>query len=228
MPAAIIAAVCGCHSFGAGAKRDAELACPTDIRKTVPWCAGEDAIFHCPCGPGEEFYGHKATCWRVWPAPATVWRDSQCGAGCATCNGTCNGMCNGSCNTSGLQLMVLPPIESPGMIPETSQAPEIPLEPIPPGATRLDLLQPHDVSGAATTKPVIFSTSQPSTEDSGSDDATKSEAENSNSTTSGMRFLPDAVTPSIKPPKGCGSQVAEADDSPLSYLTLISTVSSKC
>ena len=67
-----------CHSLGLLVKRDSELNCPTDIRRTVPWCAGEDAIFRCPCGPADEFYGHKPTCWRTWPAPAAVWRDSYC------------------------------------------------------------------------------------------------------------------------------------------------------
>lgn len=75
----LAAAVGGCHSVGPLVKRDSELNCPTDIRRTVPWCAGEDAIFHCPCGPDGEYYGHKPTCWRTWPAPATVWRDSYCG-----------------------------------------------------------------------------------------------------------------------------------------------------
>jgi hypothetical protein len=75
----LIAAVSGCHSHGAMVKREAESSCPTDIRQMVPWCAGEDAIFHCPCGLSGEFHGHKPTCWRTWPAPATVWRDSYCG-----------------------------------------------------------------------------------------------------------------------------------------------------
>jgi hypothetical protein len=69
----------GCHCFGPMVKRESELNCPTDIRKTVPWCAGEDAIFRCPCSPRPEFYGHKPTCWRVWPAPAAAWRDMYCG-----------------------------------------------------------------------------------------------------------------------------------------------------
>jgi hypothetical protein len=69
------------------AKRQSELNCPTDIRQTVPWCAGEDAIFHCPCGPEHQFYGYKPTCWSVWPADAAQWRDAGCGpqmtaAGC--------------------------------------------------------------------------------------------------------------------------------------------------
>ena len=80
LPLFLAIAVSGCHSFGPLVKRDSELRCPTDIRRTVPWCAGEDAIFHCPCGPTEEFYGHKPTCWRTWPAPATVWRDAYCSA----------------------------------------------------------------------------------------------------------------------------------------------------
>lgn len=49
------------------------MCCPTDIRKTHFWCFGEDAIFHGPCGPKEEFYGAEPTVWREWPS---------CTAGC--------------------------------------------------------------------------------------------------------------------------------------------------
>ena len=68
----------GCH-FGYYPKRQSELNCPTDIRQTVPWCAGEDAVFRCPCGPSPQFYGHKPTCWGTWPASGAQWRDSYCG-----------------------------------------------------------------------------------------------------------------------------------------------------
>lgn len=68
----------GCH-WGCLTKRESELNCPTDIRKTVPWCAGEDAIFRCPCGPSQDFYGHKPTCWGQWPASGRDWRDAYCG-----------------------------------------------------------------------------------------------------------------------------------------------------
>lgn len=74
-----LAILSGCNPVGLSVKRQSELNCPTDIRQTVPWCAGEDAIFRCPCGPAQDFYGHKPTCWRTWPAPASVWRDSYCG-----------------------------------------------------------------------------------------------------------------------------------------------------
>ncbi|RIK74241.1 MAG: hypothetical protein DCC67_16860 [Planctomycetota bacterium] len=68
----------GCH-VGVCAKRQSEECCPTDVRKTVPWCAGEDAIFQYPCGPSGDFYGHRPTCWRPWPTPAAAWRDTYCG-----------------------------------------------------------------------------------------------------------------------------------------------------
>lgn len=68
----------GCH-HGFLPKRQSELNCPTDIRQTIPWCAGEDAIFQCPCGPSPHFYGHKPTCWGHWPASGSEWRDSYCG-----------------------------------------------------------------------------------------------------------------------------------------------------
>jgi len=69
----------GCSQFGCLTKKESECNCPTDIRQMVPWCAGEDAIFQCPCGPDREFYGHKPTCWGAWPAPAAQWRDAYCG-----------------------------------------------------------------------------------------------------------------------------------------------------
>jgi hypothetical protein len=74
----LVAFACGCHG-GVFAKRQSEENCPTDIRKTVPCYPGEDAIFRCPCGPSGNFYGHRPTCWRTWPAPAEVWRDGYCG-----------------------------------------------------------------------------------------------------------------------------------------------------
>ncbi len=69
----------GCKQRGFLAKREAEKSCPTDIRKTIPWCAGEDAIFHCPCKPSAEFYGYKPTCWGIWPTSGAEWRDVHCG-----------------------------------------------------------------------------------------------------------------------------------------------------
>jgi hypothetical protein len=72
-----IAAASGCNLCCCG-KRASELECPTDIRQTHCWCFGEDAIFHCPCGPDSEFYGYQPTCWRSWPAPGAVWRDMHC------------------------------------------------------------------------------------------------------------------------------------------------------
>ncbi len=72
-------AIGGCKQTGFLAKREAEKCCPTDIRKTVPWCAGEDAIFHAPCEPSASFYGYKPTCWGIWPTSGAVWRDTHCG-----------------------------------------------------------------------------------------------------------------------------------------------------
>ena len=74
-----VTAACGCKSTGFLAKREAEKCCPTDIRKTVPWCAGEDALFKCPCEPSTAFYGYKPTCWRTWPTNGSAWRDMHCG-----------------------------------------------------------------------------------------------------------------------------------------------------
>jgi hypothetical protein len=92
-------------------KRESELNCPTDIRKTVPWCAGEDAIFCCPCFPDGSFYGHKPTCWRTWPAPGAVWRDLRCA------NMPCS---DGNCPVPAFegQITPLPPVEAPPVGPE--------------------------------------------------------------------------------------------------------------
>ncbi len=73
-----IALLTGCQDYGMLVKRESELNCPTDIRKTVPWCAGEDAVFCCPCGPNEQFHGHKPTCWRPWQSSGAEWRDLHC------------------------------------------------------------------------------------------------------------------------------------------------------
>jgi hypothetical protein len=72
-----LAAFSGCHC-GCCSKRVSELNCPTDIRQTHCWCFGEDALFHCPCGPNEEYYGHQPTCWRDWPTTSQEWRDAFC------------------------------------------------------------------------------------------------------------------------------------------------------
>lgn len=71
-------ALSGCH-LGLLEKAESERNCPTDIRQTVPWCFGEDAIFYCPCRPGEDFHGHKPTCWKMWPTSGAEWRDVYCG-----------------------------------------------------------------------------------------------------------------------------------------------------
>jgi len=72
-------ATLGCKSSGVLAKREAEKCFPTDIRKTLPWCAGEDALFQGPCRPSSEFYGYKPTCWGIWPTSGAAWRDAHCG-----------------------------------------------------------------------------------------------------------------------------------------------------
>lgn len=68
----------GCCHHGLLQKRQSEMNCPTDVRKTIPWCAGEDAVFRCPCGPSSHYYGHKPTCWGYWPTPGAEWRDTFC------------------------------------------------------------------------------------------------------------------------------------------------------
>jgi hypothetical protein len=65
-----LAAGCCCH--GVFTKRENEVCCPTDIRKTHYWCFGEDAKIHGPCGPKEELYGYEPTSWREFPDVAAV------------------------------------------------------------------------------------------------------------------------------------------------------------
>jgi hypothetical protein len=64
---------------GACTKRENELCCPTDIRKTHFWCFGEDAIIHGPCGPKPEFYGYEPTCWREFPEVPPCCDTHSCG-----------------------------------------------------------------------------------------------------------------------------------------------------
>ncbi len=66
----------GCHHYGFLVKREQELECPTDIRQTVPWCAGEDAVFQCPCGPSSHYHGMRPPAWRPWPTSGAEWRDA--------------------------------------------------------------------------------------------------------------------------------------------------------
>ena len=73
---AVVVPLTGCHHYGFTAKRKSELECPTDIRQTVPWCAGEDAVFHCPCGPSGHYYGARPPGWRPWPTSGAEWRDA--------------------------------------------------------------------------------------------------------------------------------------------------------
>ena len=73
-----LAALSGCRC-GCLEKRGTELAFPTDVRKSQFWCFGEDALFHYPSSPKGEFYGHRPTCWREWPADGAEWRDLHCG-----------------------------------------------------------------------------------------------------------------------------------------------------
>jgi hypothetical protein len=130
LPVVLLTVVSGCHSFGPLVKRDSELNCPTDVRRTVPWCWGEDAVFHCPCGPDGPYYGHRPTCWRTWPTPATVWRDSYCP--CPQPAGVC-----GPCAIEGQgvvvdeQVIVLPQPEE--MAPRPAQPPtQLVTPPVPP------------------------------------------------------------------------------------------------
>jgi hypothetical protein len=94
----------GCHICCWG-KRASENECPTDIRKTHYWCLGEDAVFHYPCGPDPEFYGHQPTCWREWPTSAAEWRDLHCQPAFAT---------GEPCKTEifAVPTMTAPPVES--------------------------------------------------------------------------------------------------------------------
>ncbi len=74
----MVAMVGGCQC-GFMAKRASECHCPTDIRQTLPWTVGEDAVFRCPCGPSSNYYGYKPTCWSSWPTSGATWREERCG-----------------------------------------------------------------------------------------------------------------------------------------------------
>src|SRR5690606_29569223 len=73
---AVVIPLTGCHHYGFLVKREQELECPTDIRQTVPWCAGEDAVFQCPCGPSSHYHGMRPPAWRPWPTSGAEWRDA--------------------------------------------------------------------------------------------------------------------------------------------------------
>ena len=66
----------GCHVCFWG-KRYSEFTSPTDIRKTHPWCLGEDALFHYPCGPNRANYGLKQTEWRDWGDAGTCYSEGS-------------------------------------------------------------------------------------------------------------------------------------------------------
>jgi hypothetical protein len=121
------------------AKREAEKCCPTDIRKTVPWCAGEDAIFHCPCKPSCAFYGYKPTCWGTWPASGAAWRDMHCGE--RHHHAVITDLTN----------------QNPELItlPEVQPIPSVPLEPTAPGEDSADwsAAESTEVDGQAEPEP---------------------------------------------------------------------------
>jgi hypothetical protein len=124
--AGLLALTTGCQPFGYKAKAASECACPTDIRKTVPWCAGEDAIFHCPCGPSGPTFGARPTCWREWPIPATEWRDMHC-----------SGMLGSACVTDAHQVPMTPILPAEPVDAAPTQA----LPPLPP-STQQPLFHP--------------------------------------------------------------------------------------
>jgi hypothetical protein len=73
-----LAAASGCNLCCWG-KRNSELEGPTDIRKSLYWCFGEDAVFEQPLGPSREDYGLKPTCWREWPDGGPRCFNAGCG-----------------------------------------------------------------------------------------------------------------------------------------------------
>lgn len=142
----VATAAIGCRPHGPFVKRESELNCPTDIRKTVPWCYGEDAIFTCPCGPDEIYHGMKPTCWRPWDSSAATWRDSYCQGG----------QCPGGCPVSGDGLPIgsqefvspLPPVTAPPR--PHFDAPPVLDEPGPAARPQETIPAPRDNQGSAT------------------------------------------------------------------------------
>ena len=129
-------ALSGCH-LGILGKRNSELCCPTDIRKTHVWPYGEDAIFDTPCGPDHEYFGHKPTCWRDWPSSGADWRDGTCG-GCITC-------------APGIEGSVDDPEPDPHRLPQVH---EQPVETVPPSLPNIaDPAEADDDSSRAPPLP---------------------------------------------------------------------------
>ncbi|MCA9236067.1 MAG: hypothetical protein KDA44_11385 [Planctomycetales bacterium] len=110
----VATAALGCQPHGPFVKRESELNCPTDIRKTVPWCFGEDAIFTCPCGPDEAYNGMKPTCWRAWPGGGAQWRDTYCAGGQCPGGRCSSGQCSSGQCPGGCPCGVEPEILYPG------------------------------------------------------------------------------------------------------------------
>lgn len=69
-----------------------EDCCPTDARRLVYSCAGQEAVRQGPCGPNEAYYGHHPTCWSAWP---DGWRQYE--ADHCSHEGSCDGGCEGGC-----------------------------------------------------------------------------------------------------------------------------------
>ena len=74
-----LAALSGCCA-GLMGKQSCGMVGPTDFQKNRCSCLAEDAAFHVPCGPSQQFYGLRPTCWHEWPASGAEWRDLRCGS----------------------------------------------------------------------------------------------------------------------------------------------------
>lgn len=114
---AVVIPLTGCHHYGFLVKREQELECPTDIRQTVPWCAGEDAVFQCPCGPSSHYHGMRPPAWRPWPTSGAEWRDAYGAMPTANCEPAVKSVMPGE------ELMV--PTEA---LPQQVAPPELPMD----------------------------------------------------------------------------------------------------
>lgn len=74
----VLFAAIGVASVGCQLNRSEEQCCPTDARRLVYSCAGQEAVRQGPCGPNEAFYGHHPTCWGSWPNGWEVYQADHC------------------------------------------------------------------------------------------------------------------------------------------------------
>ncbi|TWT97626.1 hypothetical protein Pla108_17780 [Botrimarina colliarenosi] len=94
--------------------------CPTDARRMVLSCAGEEAVRQGPCGPDASYYGYQSTCWESWPSN---WEEHE-RQRCYECQ-TCETEAHLATPTpaANYEESVFGPTTSPLILPRKSEAP---------------------------------------------------------------------------------------------------------